>query len=72
MSLIVGHSQVKYLHQYIESDSVFTLCYPGYTILDIVRECAVFDAVEDVSVSTTFYKLFILLWFTISDRLLRL
>ena len=52
MALIVGHSQVKYLHEYITDNRVFTMCFPGYTILDLNRESAVFDAVQDVTVST--------------------
>ena len=55
MALIVGHSQVKYLHEYLTDDRVFTLSFSGYKVLDIFNECSVFDAIRDVSVSHTFF-----------------
>ena len=36
MALVVGHSQVKYLHNYV-SDNIMTLAYPG-SIADKYRE----------------------------------
>ena len=53
MALIVGHSQVKYLHQYISDNRVLTMCFPGYKILDLIRESVIFDAVQDVMVSNS-------------------
>ena len=29
MALIIGHSQVKYLHEYIQDPRILTLSYPG-------------------------------------------
>ena len=29
MALFIGHSQVKYLHHYIQGFSILTLSYPG-------------------------------------------
>ena len=36
MALILGHSQVKCMHEYLVSDKIVTLCYPGYQICDFL------------------------------------
>ena len=35
MALIVGHSQVKYLNEYIQNPSIITLAYPGSRITQL-------------------------------------
>jgi hypothetical protein len=54
MAAIIGHSQVKYIHNYLNSDNIFTLCYPGITIEGLTNKDEVFDLITDVSVSLVF------------------
>lgn len=55
MALIIGHSQVKYLHQYIEDSSIITLAYPGSRIDQLWS--SVEDIVPAFEVSIQFYTL---------------
>ena len=52
MALILGHSQVKYMHEYLVSDKIVTLCYPGYQICDFLDMKVVREMVPSFSVST--------------------
>ena len=63
MALILGHSQVKYMHQYLVSDKIVTLCYPmdvmqvyipgypGYQIRDFLDIKLVAELVPSFPVS---------------------
>ena len=51
MACIIGHSQVKYMHKYVESDKIVTLLRRGYRIEDFLEEDIVFDTIRNVSVS---------------------
>ena len=59
MALILGHSQVKYMHEYLVSDKIVTLCYPGYQIRDFLDIDLVAEMVPSFPVSTIFIYLFI-------------
>lgn len=54
MALVFGHSQVKYLHEYVDSDKIVTLCFSGYTIPDLMDLDSVFEIVASMSVSMHF------------------
>ena len=32
MALVIGHSQVKVMHHYIQDSSIITLSYPGFRV----------------------------------------
>ena len=42
---------MKYMHDYLVSDRIVTLCYPGFKSRDFMDISAVFDIVPTVSVS---------------------
>ena len=52
MALILGHSQVRYIHEYLVSDKIVTLCYPDYQICDFLDMKVVREMVPSFSVST--------------------
>ena len=52
MALILGHNQVKYMHEHLVSDKIVTLCYPGYQICDFPNMKMVREMVPSFSVST--------------------
>ena len=52
MSLIVGHSQAKYFHQYIKDDNITTLSYPKYRIHQLWPRIQ--DIVQSFNVSILF------------------
>ena len=54
MALILGHSQVKYMHEYLVSDKIWTLCYPGFRINQFVDMEIVAEMVPPFPVSTTY------------------
>ena len=54
MALILGHSQVKYMHEYLVSDKIWTLCYPGFRINQFVDMEIVAEMVPSFPVSTTY------------------
>ena len=62
MALILGHSQVKYMymHEYLVSDKIVTLCYPGYQICDFLDMKVVCEMVPSFSVSTCFVVVVVL------------
>ena len=41
---------MKYMYDYLVSDRIVTLCYPGFRIRDIMDISAIFDIVPTVSV----------------------
>lgn len=55
MALILGHSQVKYMHEYLESDNIWTLCYPGFRVNEFVNLEIVADMVPSFPISTKYY-----------------
>lgn len=64
MALVFGHSQVKYLHEYIDSEDIVTLCYPGYKVKDFLDLDIVFQVVPSVSVSVFYNDIIISLSFS--------
>ena len=43
---------MKYMHEYLVSDKIVTLCYPGYQICDFLDMKVVREMVPSFSVST--------------------
>ncbi|KAH3772073.1 hypothetical protein DPMN_099455 [Dreissena polymorpha] len=50
MALIFGHSQVKYMHQYLKSEDIITLSYSGFTTVDLCEEESIFEIVPSCKV----------------------
>ncbi|KAH3720633.1 hypothetical protein DPMN_063535 [Dreissena polymorpha] len=50
MSSIFGHSQVKYMHQYLKSEDIITLSYFGFTTVDLCEEESIFEIVPSCKV----------------------
>ena len=51
---ILGHSQVKHMHEYLVSDKIWTLCYPGLRINQFMDLEIVAEMVPSFPVSTTY------------------
>ena len=51
MALILGHSQV---HEYLVSDKIWTLCYPGFRSYQFIDLEIVAEMVPSFPVSTTY------------------
>ncbi|KAH3737229.1 hypothetical protein DPMN_043811 [Dreissena polymorpha] len=49
-ALIFGHSQVKYMHQYLKSEDIITLSYSGFTTVDLCEEESIFEIVPSCKV----------------------
>lgn len=50
MAFIVGHSQTKYLSDYLNSAEYTVFSYPGYKTLDFMGEDIVFEVASFFSV----------------------
>ena len=68
MALIVGHSQAKYFHEYIEDSSIVTLSFPGFKIEQLWPEIK--DIVSSFQVNTFLYILIALHYVRRDVRLL--
>ena len=66
MALILGHSQVKYMHEYLQSDKIVTLCYPGFQIHEFMDMKIVTEMVPSFPVSINIIILynimFVIIW----------
>ena len=51
MALVIGHSQVKYLSDYLDKANFSVFSYPGYGTLNFLREDDLFDVAPFFSVS---------------------
>ncbi|XP_053406440.1 uncharacterized protein LOC128559236 [Mercenaria mercenaria] len=50
MPFVVGHSQTKYLSQYLSTDSYTVFSYPGYRTCDILKKDIIYEVVPFFSV----------------------
>ena len=55
MALILGHIQVKYMHEYLKSGKIVTLCYPGFQIHEFTDMKIVTEMVPSFPVSINIY-----------------
>ena len=55
MALILGYSQVKYMHEYLQSDKIVTLYYPGFQIHEFMDMKIVTEMVPSFPVSINIY-----------------
>ena len=56
MALILGHSQVKYMHEYSVSYSIVTMCYPGFRIIDFIDWKIVSELVPPFPVRSSIFN----------------
>ena len=52
MAVVIGHSQIKYLSEYLPKDSYSVFAFPGYRIRQFLTEDVLYDVVPYFSVST--------------------
>jgi len=55
MALIVGHSQTRYLENFVNKDQTVVKCYPGFKIRDLSQEKGFLDIVPDVPISFSIF-----------------